>query len=326
MRNLVGLDSSASRGLSLHHPAKTLKATLVRAKWSLRNFIKDPVQFLAGGFSLPYPENRATGTNPQRSGVFPKSWFVSQRHHSARRHRPLIVMIHLSTSGRNVLITLFTGAVEAFLLLVLTFFFAAQWGGNLIITLYAMLLLVLFISMGRALGLAYVWISSKVWGLHVINCDEKEEVLGALRIVCSMTGVLVLVNGATFCDGYRLDDIDEFPRWQKRYQDGEFDAEEHPPYDSKGAQKSQSTNSNLGSSSGSQNDIGVPPVLEPIQPDNIPLMEPQHWRGAPGAPGADNASPASQSPSEINRRPVYTRSSTSNVMSAQIVREGDSVV
>ncbi|KAF2472613.1 uncharacterized protein BDR25DRAFT_15896 [Lindgomyces ingoldianus] len=142
---------------------------------------------------------------------------------SARRWRPVYLLIHLSTEGRSPLITLFTGFMEAGLLLVLTFFFAAQWGGNLVITMIALVLLLVFITLGRALGLVYVWLSSQVWGLTVINCDNVDEIRGVLRIVCSMEGVLVVVNGATYFGGYRMDGRDGFNAFVDRYERGEFD-------------------------------------------------------------------------------------------------------
>lgn len=74
---------------------------------------------------------------------------------AAPRWRPLIVLIHLSTQGRPQLRTLFTGFCEAALLLTLTFFFASQWGGNLYITAIALALILLFITVGRALAIIY---------------------------------------------------------------------------------------------------------------------------------------------------------------------------
>jgi hypothetical protein len=48
-----------------------------------------------------------------------------------------------------------TGFCEAALLLVLTFFFASQWGGNLYITSVALALMLIFITVGRALAIIY---------------------------------------------------------------------------------------------------------------------------------------------------------------------------
>jgi len=145
------------------------------------------------------------------------------------RWRPLIILFHLSTVGRPQLKTLITGFVEAALLLVLTFFFAAQWGGNLYITMFALGMLLIFVSVGRALAVLYVWFSGRIWGLHVINCDEEEEILGCMRILCSMQDVLVTVNGAHYFDGVRLDFVgEEFRTWKMRYVKGEYD-EELPP-------------------------------------------------------------------------------------------------
>ncbi|KAJ9636232.1 hypothetical protein H2199_007907 [Coniosporium tulheliwenetii] len=154
-----------------------------------------------------------------------KSGFATTK--SARRWRPLVILIHLSTEGRPQLRTLLTGFVEAALLLVLTFFFASQWGGNLYITTWAIGLLLVFITLGRALALIYVYLSAQTWGLHVINCDDSEEVRGCMRIVCSMQEVLVICNAAHYYNGHRLDFIGEdFKRWKEQYDRGEFDEED----------------------------------------------------------------------------------------------------
>jgi hypothetical protein len=142
---------------------------------------------------------------------------------AARRWRPVYLLIHLSTEGRNPLATLLTGFIEAILLLLLTLFFAAQWGGNLALTMVALVLLLVFITLGRALGLVYVWLSSQVWGLSVINCDSVDEIRGVLRIVCSMEEVLVRVNGATYYGGYRMDGRDQFDEFIDEYERGNFD-------------------------------------------------------------------------------------------------------
>lgn len=147
---------------------------------------------------------------------------------AARRWRPLIVLMHLSTEGRNFLMTLLTGFLEASLLVILTFFFAAQWGGNLVITTIAMGLLLIFITLGRALGLIYVYLSSRVWGLHLIDCSTQDEVLGSLRILCSMKDVLVVVNGASYFDGYRLNDIADYEAWKREYDRGAYDDDTEP--------------------------------------------------------------------------------------------------
>jgi hypothetical protein len=155
------------------------------------------------------------------------SGFTNDNPNAARRSRPLVVLLHLSTEGRHQLKTLFTGFIEATLLFVLTFFFAAQWGGNLFITTWALGLLLLFVSVGRAVGIAYVAYSGKVWGLHVINCNESDEIRGCLRILCSMENVLVTVNGAHYFDGYRLDFLGKrFRDWKIAYDKGVYDGNE----------------------------------------------------------------------------------------------------
>ncbi|KAF2739839.1 hypothetical protein EJ04DRAFT_604311 [Polyplosphaeria fusca] len=120
-------------------------------------------------------------------------------------------------------ITLLTGFVEAGLLVVLTFFFAAQWGGNLKLTMVALILLLIFVTLGRALEFFYVWLSSRVWGLTVVDCDHVAEIRGVLRVVCSMKGVLVKVNGARYFGGCRMDGRERFEGWVEKCEKGEFD-------------------------------------------------------------------------------------------------------
>lgn len=142
---------------------------------------------------------------------------------SARRWRPLYILIQLTSEGRHPLHILFIGFIEAALLLLLTFIFSAQWGGNLVMTAFALALLLIFVTVGRALGLIYVWFSSKVWGLTVVNCDSVDEIRGVLSILCSMRGVLVVVNGATYFEGHRMDGRKEFEDFIERYEGGKFD-------------------------------------------------------------------------------------------------------
>jgi hypothetical protein len=153
-----------------------------------------------------------------------KSGFINTKAGAARRSRPLVILLHLSTEGRNQIKTLFTGFVEAALLFILTLFFAAQWGGNLYITAWALALLLLFITAGRVVGILYVSYSAKVWGLHVVDCNVPEEISGCIRILCSMEKVLVTVNGANYFEGYRLDFLgNDFRDWTLAYERGDFD-------------------------------------------------------------------------------------------------------
>ena len=176
-------DTVGPRKADLVHSLKTTSRSS-KSKWRgrLYYFAHNPFNFLTSGF-----------------------FSTSDLDLSARRWRPLIVLVHLEPEGRAKLFTLFTGFIEALLLLILTFFFAAQWGGNLYVTGIALLLLLIFITAGRALGVVYVMLSSKVWGLHVVHCDDHDDLRGCLRILCSMTGVLVQVNGASYFGGYKLD-------------------------------------------------------------------------------------------------------------------------
>lgn len=70
--------------------------------------------------------------NPKQ--LFKQSFSLSKPPAAARRWRPLYLLMHLSTSGRNPIWTLLTGLVEGFILIVLTVFFAAQWGTCLPLT------------------------------------------------------------------------------------------------------------------------------------------------------------------------------------------------
>ncbi|ORY10367.1 hypothetical protein BCR34DRAFT_567072 [Clohesyomyces aquaticus] len=69
----------------------------------------------------------------------------------------------------------------------------------------------------------YVWLSGNVWGLTVVNCDCVDQISGLLRILCSMRGVLVVVNGATYFEGYRMDGREGFADFVKKYEYGRFD-------------------------------------------------------------------------------------------------------
>jgi hypothetical protein len=152
------------------------------------------------------------------------SGFINTKAGSARRSRPLVILLHLSTEGRSQIKTLFTGFVEAALLFILTLFFAAQWGGNLYITAWALAFLLIFITAGRIVGILYVSYSAKVWGLHVVDCNVPEEISGCIRILCSMEKVLVTINGANYFEGYRLDFLGKsFADWTLAYERGEFD-------------------------------------------------------------------------------------------------------
>lgn len=107
-----------------------------------------------GALSQTYRENfEYVGSLLKKPLSLLSSSFVDNS--AVPRWRPLVVLIHLCTTGRPQLRTLFTGFCEAALLLALTFFFAAQWGGTLYITAIALALLLLFISIGRALAITY---------------------------------------------------------------------------------------------------------------------------------------------------------------------------
>ncbi|OJD34001.1 uncharacterized protein BKCO1_2600036 [Diplodia corticola] len=142
---------------------------------------------------------------------------------SARRWRPVTVLMHLSSSGRNPFAKLLTGLMEGSILLLLTIFFSAQWGGNIFVVSYTIALLLIFVTAGRLLSLFYIWQSAKTLGLHVIECQSDAQISGSLRIICSMTGVLVVVNGAYYYDGHRLDERQGWNTWRAKYDRGDYD-------------------------------------------------------------------------------------------------------
>lgn len=175
-------------------PVRFMKVLIVRLRWIITNI----VTFFLSGF---------------------------RNHNAAIRWRPLIVLTHLSTTGRNPLKTLLTGVVEGSVLLLLTFFFSAQWAGNLLVTMYSVAYLLLAVSAARGLGLAYIKWSVRSAGLHVVECESVEEIHGSLRVLCSMEHLLVRVNGAWYFEGKRLDTTPAFWDWELRSERGEFDDE-----------------------------------------------------------------------------------------------------
>jgi hypothetical protein len=165
------------------------------------------------------------------------TFFLSgfRNQNAAIRWRPLIVLTHLSTTGRNPLKTLFTGVVEGSVLLILTFFFSAQWAGNLLVTMYSVAYLLIAVSVARGLGLAYIKWSVRSAGLHVIECESVEEIYGSLRVLCSMKHLLARVNGAWYFEGKRMDGSPEYWDWELRSERGEFDDEKSESFKVMGA-------------------------------------------------------------------------------------------
>ncbi|KAB2580507.1 hypothetical protein DBV05_g933 [Lasiodiplodia theobromae] len=147
---------------------------------------------------------------------------------SARRWRPVTVLMHLSSSGRNPFAKLLTGLVEGAILLLLTIFFSSQWGGNIFVVAYTIALLLVVVTAGRLFSLFYIWQSAKTLGLHVIECQSNTQISGALRILCSMTGVLVVVNGAYYYEGHRLDEREKWNDWRAKYDRGDYDEDQNP--------------------------------------------------------------------------------------------------
>lgn len=324
--------SFTGQGRSHEAPLQVIRGALRSWIRKVRYVVTKPGGVLASGIVVPSPpvdvESEVRPSPRRRTST--RTWISADRYPAARRYRPLVILIHLSTSGRNVLKTLFTGLLEVVLLVVLTCFFAAQWGANLMITLYAMLILVAFITLGRMLGLIYVSLSAKVWGLHVINCDEDDEVRGVLRIICSMMDVLVLVNGATYCDGYRVDQLPAFAGWQRRYENGELDEPDSAIKHDQNTQSSMALNPNMGGGSSVAKDArSHSSTTELMSGESIELTK-YDYQGDQSyqqklATGA-NSGQATPSASEVNQRPVFTRVLTSGTESSQGTRQIDDIV
>ena len=201
--------SSSAKATTLPLPASHLKISQPHTKrfkasvdllvTTISIAVKFPTQFLQAGFRK----------HPVRT--------------TAMRTRPLVILMHLSTEGRNPLMTLFTGFIEGLILIILTVFFGASWGGNLLILCYVMAILLVTMTLGRGLGLWYVWRSARLFGLHVIETESARQIIGCLRILCSMKEVLVKVNGSWWFEGHRLDERVGWDDWRLRYENGEFD-------------------------------------------------------------------------------------------------------
>lgn len=166
---------------------------------------------------------------------------------SARRWRPVTVLMHLSSSGRNPFAKLLTGLVEGAILLLLTIFFSSQWGGNIFVVAYTIALLLIVVTLGRLFSLVYIWQSAKTLGLHVIECQSNNQISGALRILCSMTGVLVVVNGAYYYEGHRLDERPKWNDWRSKYDRGDYDEDQiySSPRSRRGSATEQASGSRL---------------------------------------------------------------------------------
>lgn len=180
---------------------------------------KNPLQFIRIGFSSATPPN------------------------SARRWRPLTVLLHLSSSGRNPFSKLLTGLMEGSILLLLTVFFASQWGGNIFVVSYTIAMLLVVVTVGRLMSIVYIWRSAYFLGLHVIDCQIKEQISGCLRILCSMSDVLVVVNGAYYYGGHRLELKPNWAAWRKQYDSGVFDETDMKPSNNRAHESSEEESS-----------------------------------------------------------------------------------
>ena len=207
----TSLPLPSSHARPSHSHTQRLKTALNLLRTTIQKALTSPLQTLVAGFT----------NAPLRT--------------DAMRTRPLVILMHLSTEGRNPLVTLFTGFIEGLILIILTVFFGASWGGNLLILCYVMAILLVAITLGRALGLWYVWQSAKLFGLHVIETQSARQIIGCLRILCSMKEVLVSVNGSWWFEGHRLDERAGWDEWSLSYEKGEFDEDCSSPPTSAGS-------------------------------------------------------------------------------------------
>lgn len=88
---------------------------------------------------------------------------------------------------------------------------------------YVTATLLVAITVGRALGLLYVQLSVKTYGLHMIETQNKDQLRGCLRVLCTLRDVLVTINGAWFFEGHRLDNRADWPHFQRCYSLGHMD-------------------------------------------------------------------------------------------------------
>ena len=77
------------------------------------------------------------------------------------------------------------------------------------------------------MGLGYVQASVKTHGLHIIETQSKDQLRGCLRVLCTLTDVLVTINGAWFFEGHRLDNRPDWAHFQRCYSLGHMDEPGH---------------------------------------------------------------------------------------------------
>lgn len=88
---------------------------------------------------------------------------------------------------------------------------------------YTAAVLLLAITVGRTAGLLYVQESARAYGLHMIETQNKDQLRGCLRILCTMSEVLVTINDAWFFEGHRLDNRPDWAHFQQCYSLGHMD-------------------------------------------------------------------------------------------------------
>ncbi|KAI9823344.1 MAG: hypothetical protein M1832_002568 [Thelocarpon impressellum] len=143
------------------------------------------------------------------------------------RRKPLVVLVHLSMESRGPFKTVLTGFIQGATLLVLTCFFGVYWGGTFKDTLTLLIVLLVIVTGGRLLGLLYIRWSAHAYGFTLVECYDKQEIRGVMRLLASMPDVMVEINGAQYLWGTRVDGNQEFRRFLVEVERGAHDNE--PP-------------------------------------------------------------------------------------------------
>ena len=191
-----------------------------------------------------------------------------------------------------------------------------------------MAVLLVTITLGRALALWYVYRSAKLFGLHVIETQSPRQIIGCLRIICAMKDVLVLVNGAWYFEGYLLNEIPDWTQWRKMYEGGDFDEDHHqlntlPLHrgNTGSVSRQESPRSSIDRASG-HNSI-TPGSSSPVLMSRASMhIVHQHKEDSRDRRGAAKSSTTAVNPSfdsenlplsDLSSRPTFTRASSSSM-------------
>ncbi|KAI9820522.1 MAG: hypothetical protein M1832_003713 [Thelocarpon impressellum] len=183
-----------------------------------RNLGRDPNAITAANELPPLARDwrRRCGWGFGNEGVrdLPKSLLhaVKYPYNPYTRRKPFVVLVHLSMDARGPFKTVLIGFFNATMLLLLTCFFAMYWGGTVKDTLIFLVVLLVTATAGRLLGLLYVRWSARAYGLSVIECYDKQEIRGVMRLLASMPDVMVEMNGALYVWGTIVNGNLEFRR------------------------------------------------------------------------------------------------------------------